>query len=263
MSACVCCLFAAQFAMAQGTADRRMSIDKTNAGLEEILNEVRENAGYKMFYNSRLLRERRATVRMTNATVDEILKKAFAGTGLTYRLENGTIVIRRAEQQSRPGQEERRRVQGTVVDKEGMPLAGATVRVEGQAMGAATDADGHFDLSIPSGTRRLEVSFIGMKTALLELTKRDHYVVTLEENSVMLSDVVATGYQTISRERATGSYSILTDEEMERRHATKFSSILDGLVAGAQGTDDGRGGTAYQIRGTGTMMADDMATTRP
>ena len=258
LSACVCCLFAAQFAMAQGTADRRMSIDKTNAGLEEILNEVRENAGYKMFYNSRLLRERRATVRMTNATVDEILKKAFAGTGLTYRLENGTIVIRRAEQQSRPGQEERRRVQGTVVDKEGMPLAGATVRVEGQAMGAATDADGHFDLSIPSGTQRLEVSFIGMKTALLELTKRDHYVVTLEENSVMLSDVVATGYQTISRERATGSYSILTDEEMERRHATKFSSILDGLVAGAQGTDDGRGGTAYQIRGTGTMMADDM-----
>ena len=258
LSACVCCLFAAQFAMAQGTADRRMSIDKTNAGLEEILNEVRENTGYKMFYNSRLLRERRATVRMTNATVDEILKKAFAGTGLTYRLENGTIVIRRAEQQSRPGQEERRRVQGTVVDKEGMPLAGATVRVEGQAMGAATDADGHFDLSIPSGTRRLEVSFIGMKTALLELTKRDHYVVTLEENSVMLADVVATGYQTISRERATGSYSILTDEEMERRHATKFSSILDGLVAGAQGTDDGRGGTAYQIRGTGTMMADDM-----
>ncbi|MFR4036893.1 MAG: hypothetical protein ACLTZT_03235 [Butyricimonas faecalis] len=41
--------------------------------------------------------------------------------------------------------------------------------------------------------------------------------VVLEEDSENLDDVVVTGYQTISKERATGAYSIVDAETLGRK----------------------------------------------
>lgn len=73
-----------------------------------------------------------------------------------------------------------------------------------------------------------------------------------------LNEVLVTGYRTISRERAAGSYDIVNSKEIEKRHTLSTSSILDGIVAGMQGQSDGRGGTKFTIRGTGTMYADEL-----
>lgn len=73
-----------------------------------------------------------------------------------------------------------------------------------------------------------------------------------------LDEVLVTGYRSISRERAAGSYDIVTSKEIEKRHTLSTSSIFDGIVAGMQGKSDGRGGTRFSIRGTGTMYADEL-----
>lgn len=51
-----------------------------------------------------------------------------------------------------------------------------------------------------------------------------------------LNEVLVTGYRTISRERAAGSYDIVNSKEIEKRHTLSTSSILDGIVAGMQGS---------------------------
>lgn len=82
---------------------------------------------------------------------------------------------------------------------------------------------------------------------------------TVELDSVPeLEEVLVTGYRTISRERAAGSYEIVTSKEIEKRHTLSTSSIFDGIVAGMQGQSDGRGGTRFSIRGIGTMYADEL-----
>ena len=73
-----------------------------------------------------------------------------------------------------------------------------------------------------------------------------------------LDEVVVTGYRTISRERAAGSYDIVSSKEVEKRHTLSTSAIFDGIVAGMQGQSDGRGGTRFTIRGVGTMYADEL-----
>ena len=60
-------------------------------------------------------------------------------------------------------------VQGTVSDQNGDPLAGANVVVSGTSVGAASDAEGSYQINIPSGTVEgqtvtLEVSYIGYKS---------------------------------------------------------------------------------------------------
>ena len=42
---------------------------------------------------------------------------------------------------------------GTVLDANGEPVIGATVRVPGSATGAITDLDGHFTISVNPGTK--------------------------------------------------------------------------------------------------------------
>lgn len=55
-----------------------------------------------------------------------------------------------------------------------------------------------------------------------------HHVKMTSSNE--LKDVMVTGYQTISRERATGSYTIISKEDLEKRHSASLADALDGLV---------------------------------
>lgn len=54
-------------------------------------------------------------------------------------------------------------VQGIVVNEQGEPVIGATVRVkENATLGTVTDIDGKFALAIPSNGR-LIISYVGLK----------------------------------------------------------------------------------------------------
>ena len=57
-------------------------------------------------------------------------------------------------------------IQGTVVDQNGEPIIGASVRVKGGKHGTVTDLDGHFTLENANGT--VEISYIGFKPQILK-----------------------------------------------------------------------------------------------
>lgn len=79
---------------------------------------------------------------------------------------------------------------GVVVDENDDPMVGATVAVVGQtSIGTATDMDGNFSLSVPDGTKQLQISFIGYKTATVPARAKVG-TVKLEPTATMLQDVV-------------------------------------------------------------------------
>lgn len=248
-------LVMAQLTLGQPIADKKMSLNVQNASVEKILKEVKSRTGYKVFYNSNLLRGKMATINMQNATVDAILRSALSGTGLTYTIEDGTLVIIPADTNAAP-QKEDRQVKGQVLDESGTPLVGAIVRIAGTNKGTTTDSKGNFTLNVPSSTSQIEVSFVGFTVKKINISGKSSVLVHMEEDNKLLNDTYVTGYQTISRERATGSYAVVSEKQIEKRHVTNFSEVLEGLVAGAQASDDGRGGKMYIIRGLGTMIAD-------
>ena len=60
-------------------------------------------------------------------------------------------------------------IEGSVTDSNGSPLAGANVVVDGTSVGAASGADGTYQINIPSGTVEgqtvtLVTSYIGYKS---------------------------------------------------------------------------------------------------
>ena len=85
-------------------------------------------------------------------------------------------------------------ISGTVVDSgDGEPVIGATVMVVGaNGLGAATDIDGNFSLSLPSGHNKLRITAVGYVAQ--EVTASNGMVVRMVSDSKVLDDVVVLGY---------------------------------------------------------------------
>lgn len=131
-----------------------------------------------------------------------------------------------------------RTIHGIVLDDAGEPLPGATVREVPKSKKESvsiviTDYQGHFTLNIPDNVDELEVYFIGYmkKTVVLKPGENDVRI-ELEPNSEILNEVVVTGYQTISKERATGSFAKVERKDLESQRITSVKDMLEGHVAG-------------------------------
>ena len=147
------------------------------------------------------------------------------------------------------------KVKGQVVDQDGEPLIGATVRVKGASSGSVTDIDGNFQIDAASNAT-LVISYVGYKDR--EVAVRGRAVIEqiqMEADSHMLEQVVVVGYGTQKKADLTGSVSIVNADELKRVSNSNISTMLEGKVAGVQITSDGQPGAdpAVRIRGIGSF----------
>ncbi len=145
------------------------------------------------------------------------------------------------------------RFTGTVVDEENEPLPGATVLVKGKgALGTATDADGKFSLTVNDPKCVLTVTYVGMKPQEVSVSAGKETTIRLENSDNRLSEIVVTGYQTLSKERATGSFDIIDRKQLDKATGN-IASRLMGAAAGLSSTQDLYGNPTFEIRGTSSF----------
>lgn len=168
---------------------------------------------------------------------------AFAGTSATTGVKSVTDT-----QQSST-------VSGTVVDKNGEPLIGASVVIKGASTGTITDLDGKFSLKV-SGPVTLEVSYVGYRTQTIKTSADQNLKVTLEDDYGQLDDVVVIGYGAVKKTDLTGSVTTVKSEDLMRRNPLDIGQGLQGVAAGVQilqNSGDPRGGSTIRIRGVATV----------
>ena len=73
--------------------------------------------------------------------------------------------------------------------------------------------------------------------------------IVMVENEQQLSEVIVTGYQTLSKERATGAFGVINTEELESKLQPDLKSVLEGQAAGVVLDKDGN----IEIRGVSTF----------
>ncbi len=147
------------------------------------------------------------------------------------------------------------KVKGQVVDQDGEPLIGATVRVKGASTGSVTDIDGNFQIDAASNAT-LVISYVGYKDREVAVRGRAQIdAIQMESDSQVLDQVVVVGYGTQKKADLTGAVSIVNAEELKRVSNSNISSMLEGKVAGVQITSDGQPGAdpAVRIRGIGSF----------
>ena len=140
------------------------------------------------------------------------------------------------------------KVTGVVIDAEtSEPVVGASVRVKGANIGAATNIEGKFTLEAPSSSSTLVVSYIGMKTK--EVAIKPNVRIVLESESNNLSDVVVVAYGTQKRESLTGAMAIVDSKVIDQHIATSATAALEGSAPGIQVNNTyGEPGSSPKIR---------------
>lgn len=240
-------------AMAQSRA--RVTIKKSNTTIVEALKQIEKQTGMFAEYNHTQLNKKPGiNVNLQNATVDEALNKVLSGSGFSYQIKGDQIIIVPADakekQRTTTGtkqQGKKQRIQGRVLDKDGMPLIGVSVRTEGAGNeGTVTDMDGNFSFEGTAG-RHIVVSYIGYKNQTLKAGENMNVV--LQEDSKLLGDVVVTALG-IKREQKALSYNVqqVKGDDLLANKDANFINSLNGKVAGVNiNASSGGAGAASKV----------------
>ena len=124
-------------------------------------------------------------------------------------------------------------VKGNLVDGTGEPLIGATVKVKGNAgVGAVTDFDGNFIISVPSENSTLVFTYVGMKTKEVKVGKKREFKLTLEDDNA-IGEVVVVGYGQQKKASVVGAITQTTGKVLERAGGVSdIGSALTGNLPG-------------------------------
>lgn len=141
-----------------------------------------------------------------------------------------------------------KKVTGTVLDEQGQPMIGVTVRLRDGKAGATTDLDGKFSIEVPQNSV-LVFSYIGYQEYTLTVGNQNNYIINMESENAALDEVVVIGYQTIKRKDLTGSVASVRGEDVATMPVANVAQALQGKLPGVNvTTQDGRPDATVSIR---------------
>lgn len=220
---------------------QRITLNKTKAPLEQIINEIRTQTGYDFLYNNKLLKKANpVTINVKNAGIEEVLEICFHNQPLTYKIEDKAVWLKEKERTFYDKVVDKLAditVRGKVVDEKGKGLPGATIKLKGSEskVSIVTSTNGSFSIVIPGENAVLLVSYVGYKTKEVNISGADvDLVIRMEPIAGQLEEVavISTGYQRIAKERVTGSFETINNELINRTNGSNILSRMEGITTG-------------------------------
>lgn len=245
MVSCLLMLLSASQLMAQGN---KVSVKCVQADLPSALYQVEKQSGYyKVNYNYDLLKSCVVSADIKDLPALEALNTLLASTPYTVKVDGKQIYIIRKDKaaDAKPS----RKATGQLLDSNGNPLVGVSVRIVGTQAGTVTDSNGEYVLDNVPQNAQIEYSYIGMKSFRRKASNK-HVTVIMEEDTSLLADVVVTGYQTLSSERSAGSFGTVKGSVISDKVGLTGNIIqsMEGLATGLS-VNMSEGADKFTVRG--------------
>lgn len=259
---------------------QRVSLEKKNATLLEVLQSIRKQTGYLFVCDMEMVRSAgKVSLDMRHADLREVLEAVFKDKPLTYTIHDKTIIVRKRvaikpfdsvdegfkaprKVTDRDGEaglqdysglkrvlieriqfvpEKDIRLRGKVVDETGEGLPGVSIMIKGTQRGTSTDEAGNFNLNVPDKDAVLIFSFVGFLGREIPVDKETEILVELQSDRKALEEVIVVGYGVQKKQDLTGAVGSVKGEDVAGRRAVQVSQALQGQMAGVTVT---RGGNA-------------------
>lgn len=202
-------------------AAQNVTLVGKNLTLREVFTAIKKQTGYVVFSKKELLANTQpVSLDAVNKPLREVLNAVLKNQSLEYVIQDKTIILSAKAPVAPLKQPDfytplaDRLLKITVIVSNNVALPGASIVIKkknGKITGV-TDQDGKFNGSVEVGDV-LVVSYVGFETRTIVLDattlSAGNLTVGLQGSVYKLEnvDIVQTGYQTLSKERATGSFS--------------------------------------------------------
>ncbi len=245
----------------------KINLQLQNSTLGEIFNSIEKSSEFIFFYNDEAVNDNiRKSVDLSGENIEKILEQLLVGTNIAYKIDDRQVFLYKkddlksldsSESLSLIQQPNKREISGTVKDSKGLSLPGVTVVVKGTTIGAITDNDGKFGLSVPDNAKTLVFSFVGMKMQEFSITGKTSLNVLMTEEAVGLDELIVVGYGTQKKASVVGAITNTTYKELTRSGGVTnlgqaLTGNLPGLTTIQTSSQPGRTDPKIYIRGQST-----------
>lgn len=216
-----------------GKAQNAVIVLPSNAvTVETLFSEIEKQTDYLVVYSNRELNVKSIiTLSKKKAKVSDMLKELLKSSNLKYEHTNNYIVFSKKNDETNVTQQTKKKVTGTVMDKNGEAIIGASVLEKGTTNGIITDIDGKFVLEV-SDRSSLVISYIGYVSQTVLVGSKNEITIKLAEDSKTLDEVIVIGYGSTSSKKMVASVTAVKGEKLQNLPFANVTATLQGRATG-------------------------------
>lgn len=150
-----------------------------------------------------------------------------------------------------------KKLTGKVVDAKGESIIGATIKVKGTGQGAISDIDGNFSLPVDTATPTIEISFVGYQTKTVKVTAGTTVLITLDEDTQLLDEVVVVGYGTQKRMTMSSAVATVQGDKIKAPVANVSNQLggqIPGIITRQTSGEPGKDEATVLLRGNKPLV---------
>jgi TonB-dependent starch-binding outer membrane protein SusC len=150
------------------------------------------------------------------------------------------------------------KVSGKITDvTTGEAMPGVNILVKGTVLGAISDMEGKYSITVNDKNATLVFSFLGYVNQEIPINGRSVVDVAMESETQTLSEVVVIGYGTAKKASLTGSISAVNGADLKQSPTTNFTNSIIGRIPGItaiqKSGEPGYDAATITIRGSNTL----------
>ncbi|MEH6307949.1 TonB-dependent receptor [Olivibacter sp. CPCC 100613] len=250
-----------QTAVAEKILAQKVSLNRENATVAQLLVNIEQQTGYTFFYKKNDIELMKPlSVSLKNVSVETALNYIFRDQPCSFQIKDKLIVLQKRQastESQQPVIQQEHIVSGTVTDSAGLPIPSVSVLIKGSAKGTSTNTDGAYQIQANPG-QVLVFRNIGFQEKEVSVGDGQRIDVVLDASFEGLEEVVIIGYGSQQRRDVTGSVAPISMENVRGQAISSPDQALTGQVSGVNvSTSNGTpgGGPRIQVRGIGAIGA--------
>jgi TonB-dependent starch-binding outer membrane protein SusC len=212
----------------------RVSLDMKDATMQTVLKAIEGQTEFFFLYSSKMIDvNKKVDITVTDKNITDVLDELITGSDIKYAVRDKQILLFNKEADLTMILQQNR-ITGTVIGRDGSPLAGVNVVITGTTQGTITDIAGKYIIDVPKGSKSITFSFIGMEPQEINIGNSLEINATMVESAISLDEVMVIGYGTVKRSDLTGSVSSVKGDKISLQGVGNPVQALSGIASGVQ-----------------------------
>ena len=191
--------------------NKKVTMSFKNESLQSALKRLEKVSNMKILFTYEDVEGYKIDGDYKDTEVEGLIQMMVEGKPLDYSID-GNLVNITLRQRLSSYESAKRTFGGKVVDGDGEPVIGATVRIIGTQYATVTDFNGNFNFDVWPRGAQLMVSYVGMESITVKAS--ENMQITLKGDSKMISEVVVNGAFTRKANTFTGAVSTVKGDEL-------------------------------------------------
>lgn len=217
-----------QNVVAQNASKQPMTLNMERVTLKTLCDELMKQTQFEFVFETGQVDPLSiVSVKVQDMSLKEVLDLVMTQIKCNYNIQGNTVTI---SLKQRPGIGNM--VKGQVVDAQGVPLTGVTIRMRGLNGGYITNIDGQFEIITKEKEVHLTFTYVGYKTVQRTVKNGTTAHIVMEEDGGMLGEVVITGYGTKNKNSFTGSQVTVKRDQLMMQGTKNVLESLSAFVPG-------------------------------